>query len=83
MKGIDNTRVAEVRANAVQVLGNSGLFTISGAPEGSDVSVFNLSGQKVGSAKAVSESTIVSTTLQPGEVGIVKIGGKSVKHIVK
>lgn len=83
MKGIDNTRVAEVRANAVLVLGNSGLFTILGAPEGSDVSVFNLSGQKVGSAKAVSESTIVSTTLQPGEVGIVKIGGKSVKHIVK
>ena len=34
-------------------------------------------------AKAASETTIVNTTLRSGEIGIVKIGDKSVKVLMK
>jgi hypothetical protein len=37
----------------------------------------------VGSAKAASETTIVNTTLRSGEIGIVKIGDKSIKVLMK
>ena len=50
---------------------------------GEEVSIYNLSGQKVGSVRAVSESTEISTSLQAGDVGIVKIGSKAVKVAIK
>lgn len=81
-EGITNS-VANVRANPVLIQSKGNVLNISGAPEGAEISIFNLSGQKVGSARAISESTDVITSLQVGEVCIVKIGEKSVKIILK
>ena len=81
-EGITNG-VANVRANPVLIQSNGNVLSISGAPEGAEINVYSLSGQKVGSAKAVSESTDVITTLNAGEVGIVKIGEKAVKVTIK
>ena len=75
--------VANVRANPVLIQSYGNVLSISGAPEGAEINVYSLSGQKVGSAKAVSESTDVITTLNAGEVGIVKIGEKAVKVAIK
>lgn len=74
---------ANVRALPVMIQSNGNVLTISGAPEGEEITVYNLSGQKVGSARAMSDSTDVFTSLQTGDVGIVKIGSKAVKIIVK
>ena len=73
---------ANVRANPVLIQSNGNVLTILGAPEGSEINVYNLSGQKVGSARAVSECTDVFTSLQAGDVGIVKIGSKAVKVVI-
>jgi hypothetical protein len=81
-KGITNG-VASVNANAVLIQSNGNVLIISGAQEGSEIKVYNLAGQMVGSSKCVSEFTIVSTSLQTGEVGIVKIGDKSIKILIK
>lgn len=81
-EGITNG-VAYVRALPVLIQSNGNVLNISGAPEGEEINVYNLSGQIVGSAKTVSNSTNVVTSLQAGEVGIVKIGSRAVKVIVK
>lgn len=81
-EGISNG-VANVRAMPVMIQNNSNMLNISGAPEGCLISVYDLSGHMVGSAKAGSEATNISTSLHSGEVGIVMIGDRSVKVIIK
>ena len=51
--------------------------------DGNNIPTDAFEGQKVGSAKVQSETTDVFTSLQTGEVGIVKIGSKSVKVVVR
>lgn len=81
-EGITNS-VAHVRANPMLIQSNGNILSVSGAPEGAEIDVYNLSGQKVGSARVASESTDVFTSLKAGEMGIVKIGGKAVKVMIK
>ena len=81
-EGITNS-AATVRALPVLIRSNGNVLSISGAPEGAEISIYNLSGQEVGSARAMSDSTDVFTSLQAGDVGIVKIGSKVVKVAIK
>lgn len=81
-EGIENG-VASIRANAVLIQSNDGILDIQGIDEGTPISVFNTSGQLVGAAKASAGNTNISTTLKKGEVGIVKIGEKTVKVVIK
>lgn len=82
MEGITNG-VASVRANAVMIQSSGNLLTVSGAPEGTEISVYRIDGQKTGTAIAGSEATHVVTTLKAGEIGIVKIGDRAVKVLVR
>ena len=75
--------VANVRAKAVMIQSNGGELNISGADEGTPISVFDTSDKMVGSAKASAGTTIISTSLSNGEIGIVKIGDKSIKVLMK
>ena len=81
-EGITNS-VASIRANPVLIQSSGNMLSISGAPEGSEISIYNLSGQKVGTAKSSTETTNVITSLQTGEIGIVKIGEKAIKVLMK
>ena len=75
--------VASVRSYGVMIQASEGFFNISGLEAGAPINIYNAAGQMVGSAKASSETTIVNTTLRSGEIGIVKIGDKSVKVLMK
>ena len=75
--------VASLRSYGVMIQASEGFFNISGLEVGTPINVYNTAGQMVGSAKAASETTIVNTTLRSGEIGIVKIGDKSVKVLMK
>jgi hypothetical protein len=75
--------VASVRANAVLIQSNGGELNIQGAEEGAVIQVYDMAGRSVGSARAAAGTTAISTTLSSGEVGIVKIGDKAVKVVVK
>ena len=75
--------IVSVRANPVLIQSNENTLIVTGAPKGIDISVYNLAGQKVGSTKVDTEATNVITSLHSGEVGIVKIGEKSVKVQIK
>lgn len=75
--------VANVRAKPVLIQSNGNTLSISGVNEGTSINIYDLSGKIVGSAKAASENTFISTSLNLGDVGLVKIGDKTIKIIVK
>ena len=74
--------VANISANAVLIQNVGGMLSVTGVPAGTAINVYDLSGKKTGSAKASSETTNIATTLRSGEVGILKIGDKSIKYLV-
>jgi hypothetical protein len=77
-EGLENG-VANIPAQAILIQSHNGQLTIEGAEEGTAISIYDTSGRMVGSVKATAETTTVSTSLNSGEVGIVKIGEKAVK----
>jgi hypothetical protein len=81
-EGISNG-VADIPANAVLIQGEGGTVKVHGCNEGEQVSVYSINGTKAGSAVSENGSASINTTLQPGNVAIVKIGEKSVKIIMK
>ena len=81
-EGIANG-VANVRSYGVMLQGSDGFISISGLEKGTPISVYNTAGQMVGSANASANMTTVNTTLRSGEIGIVKMGDKSVKVLMK
>jgi hypothetical protein len=80
--GITNG-VASVRAMPVMIQSQGGVLNITGAPEGSVINVYDLSGKMVESAISDSETTSIPTNLKSGEIGIVKIGDKSIKVVMQ
>ena len=74
---------AEMRANPVLIKSNGGMLTIEGVNEGTPVNVYDTAGRIVGMATAAYGTAIISTTLRSGEIGIVKIGEKAVKVVMK
>ena len=81
-EGISNG-MANIPANAVLIQGEGGTIKVHGCNEGEQVSVYSINGTKAGSAVSENGSATINTTLQPGNVAIVKIGEKSVKIIMK
>ena len=82
MEGVTNS-VISVRAQAVLIQSNGNQLTISGADEGTIIDVYDTTGKQVGYSMASAETTTINTSLHSGEIGIVKIGNKSVKVIIK
>jgi len=74
---------ANVRAKAVLIQSNGSTLSIAGLDEGTAISVYDISGKMVGSTTAKSENTNISTFLRPGDIGLVKIGSKTIKVIIK
>ena len=72
-----------VSAKAVLIQSKGNVLTIQGANWGTSISVFDVTGKKVGGAVVDSETTNVKTSLVRGDVGIVNISGKSVKVVIK
>ena len=81
-EGITNG-VASVRAQAVLVQSNGGILNVSGVDIGTQINVYDMSGQMVGSAYASGDNTTIDTILRSGEVGIIKIGDKAIKVLIK
>ena len=76
--GIASPKVLDVM---IQSMDNQ--LSITGAAEGNMIKVYSMTGRLVGSAKAGAGTTTISTTLRSGDIGIVRIGNKSVKVMIK
>ena len=80
-EGITN-EVHQIAAHTIIVQSNEGVLSVQGADEGEIISVYNLSGQRVSSAKAGAGITNIITSLHD-EVAVIKIGKISLKVLVK
>lgn len=79
---LGTTGVNQVKGKNLQIRCNGGNLLINGAPAGAAISVYNLSGQLIGSATATTGTTMI--TLQNGaETCIVKVGNKTKKVAVQ
>ena len=81
-EGITNN-VASVRAQPILIQNNGSTLTISGIDNETTINVYNVMGRIAGSAKGSLGTTIIDTSLQIGEIGIVKIGNKTIKIQIK
>lgn len=77
------TDAKEIEATPVLIQSENGRISVSGAGDGTAISVFGTNGVKVGAAVSHSGQAIVDTKLPSGSVAVVKIGEKSVKVVVK
>jgi hypothetical protein len=81
-EGITNT-VANVRALPLLIQNNGSTLTVSGADDGTPISVYSINGTEAGSAISQKGIATIPTTLQSGSAAIVKVGNKSVKVVMK
>ena len=77
------TSAKEIEASPVLIQSENGRISVSGAGDGTVISVFGTNGVKAGSAVSHIGQAVVDTKLPSGSVAIVKIGEKSVKVVVK
>ena len=82
MEGVVNG-VAEVKVRAFLIKNDGGNIVVEGADDGEQVGVYTINGIQVGSAVSRDGTAVVNTALQNGEIAIVKVGGKSVKVMIK
>lgn len=81
-EGISNN-IEQVRANAVLIHTANGQINISGAEDGSIISVYEVNGLQVGSTISHNGYANINTNLQSGSIAIVKIGNKNIKVTIK
>ena len=74
--------VTEVKSMPVLIQRDNGTLNISGAPEGTDIYVYDTSGKLLASAIANSGTTQMNITVKE-KVAIVKIGDRMVKVLMK
>ena len=75
--------VKEVKALPVLIQTQGGTITLQGAVEGTPISVYGIDGRMCGSSIAEKGCAMITTSLQPGSVAVVKIGEKAVKVLIK
>ena len=79
----DISPAAELKATPVLIQSAGGTLTIQGAADGTPISVFTTAGMQAGSAVSQNSMACISTSMQQGDIAIVRIGNRSVKVVLK
>ena len=72
-----------MQAMAVLIQTGNGEVSIEGLPEGTEVSVSDVSGMQQGMAVSHDGRAMISTSMKAGQVAVVKIGNRAVKVFMK
>lgn len=75
--------VTELKAYPVLIQSKDGQITVQGVADKAKVEVYTIGGVEAGSGIATNGTVTINTNMSNGEIAIVKIGGKSVKVVVK
>ena len=70
-------------AMSVLIQNNGGMLTVQGAQDGTPVSVYTIAGTEAGSAVSQNSRATISTSMQQGDIAIIKIGERSIKVVLK
>ena len=78
------TDIQEAKSQkSVQIRSENGIVTIQGVTAGTPISLYATDGKKLGSSIADEGSATINTSLKSGSVGIIRIGDKTVKELMK
>ena len=77
------TDLAQILVKTVMIQNEGSIIKVQGVDDGTQVSIYNINGSRVGSAFCKNGVANINTSLQLGSVAVVKIGERSVKVIVK
>ena len=75
--------VTELKAYPVLIQSKDGQITVQGVADKAKVEVYTIGGVEAGNGIATNGTVTINTSMNSGEIAIVKIGGKSVKVVVK
>ena len=75
--------VTELKAYPVLIQSKDGQITVQGVADKAKVEVYTIGGIEAGNGIATNGIVTINTSMNSGEIAIVKIGGKSVKVVVK
>ena len=75
--------VTELKAYPVLIQSKDGQITVQGVADKAKVEVYTIGGIEAGNGIATNGTVTINTSMNSGEIAIVKIGGKSVKIVVK
>lgn len=75
--------IAQISAKAVLIQSEGGIVKVEGIDDGTTVTIYTPDGKQAGSAVCRNGAALVGTSIQSGNVAIVKVGDKSVKVLVK
>lgn len=79
----DINEVAEVKAYPLLIQSRDNKIVISGADDGTDIRVYNVSGSLIGFAQSQGRQAVVDANLPIGSVAIVKVGNNVVKVLLR
>jgi hypothetical protein len=77
------TDLAQILVKTVMIQNEGSIIKVQGVDDGTQVSIYNINGSRVGSAFCKNGVANINTSLQLGSVAVVKIGERSVNVIVK
>ena len=83
LQGFDAAAVEQVSTAAEQIQTANGQITVTGLTDGTAVTIYDLNGQRIGSAVSTNGQATVTANLTIGSAAIVKIGGRSIKITMK
>ena len=75
--------ISGVSAQTLSIQNLGSTIIVQGCDEGRQVVVYGLDGVQAGSTISHNGQAIISTSMQPGSIAIVKVGEKSVKVLMK
>ena len=75
--------VINISSTPVLIQTQAGEITLTGLADGTTVTVYSIDGKEAGNGVTASHTATVQTSLQTGDIAIVKIGIKSVKVVMK
>ena len=77
------TGVLEIPGTPVLLKSSNGEISVEGLANGTQVAVYTAEGMLVGSEKVADGKVVITTSLMPGTVAIVRMGNKAVKMVVR
>lgn len=77
------TQSADLNAQPVLIQSFNGVLQIQGLEVGSDVSIYNVHGQKTNAATVSGHDLTIDSNVKSGNIAIVKINNKAIKVVVK
>lgn len=75
--------VAQVEASPILIQNTDNQILIKGVKDGTNISVYAISGQQIASTESFNGQAVVNTNLLTNSVAIVKVGEKSIKIFIK